>query len=52
MKCQSIIHALQVTFPVCSRFVDDWILVDEQQISDAVFFMIDKHHKVSKKNAG
>merc|ERR1711860_115189 len=22
-----------VTFPVCSKFVDDWILVDEQQIS-------------------
>ncbi|XP_060587066.1 L-threonine ammonia-lyase-like [Ruditapes philippinarum] len=41
-----------VTFPVCSRFVDDWILVDEQQISDAVFFMIDKHHKLIEGSAG
>ncbi|XP_045176095.2 L-threonine ammonia-lyase-like isoform X2 [Mercenaria mercenaria] len=41
-----------VTFPVCSKFVDDWILVDEQQISDAVFFMLDKHHKMIEGSAG
>lgn len=41
-----------ITFPLCQRFVDDWILVDEQQISDAVFFMLDKHHKLVEGSAG
>ncbi|KAL4218043.1 hypothetical protein ACF0H5_022781 [Mactra antiquata] len=41
-----------VTFPVCKKYVDDWSLVDEDEISDAVFFMLDKHHKLVEGAAG
>ena len=43
----ALVTVYQVTLPVCERYVDHWILVDEQQIADAVFIMLDKHHKVS-----
>lgn len=36
----------QITFPVCCSFVDDWVLVDEQEISEAVYTVLDQHHKV------
>lgn len=41
-----------ITFPLCQRYVDDWILVDEPQISDAVFYMVDKLHKLVEGSAG
>ena len=36
-----------VTFELCQMFVDDWILVDEEQIEKAVYFMLEHHHKVT-----
>ena len=35
-----------VTFELCQKFVDDWILVDEEQIQKAVYFVLEHHHKV------
>ncbi|XP_064614061.1 L-threonine ammonia-lyase-like [Liolophura sinensis] len=41
-----------VTFELCRKHVDDWLLVTEEQISEAVYFMLDKHHKVVEGAAG
>ncbi|XP_052801804.1 putative threonine dehydratase isoform X1 [Mya arenaria] len=41
-----------VTFPVCARYVDDWILVGEQEISDAVYHILNTHHKIIEGSAG
>ncbi|XP_052211938.1 L-threonine dehydratase catabolic TdcB-like [Dreissena polymorpha] len=40
-----------ITFEPCRRYVDDWILVDEHQIADAIFLVLDKHHKVVEGSA-
>ena len=36
-----------VTFEFCQKFVDDWVLVNEEQIQKAVYFMLEHHHKVT-----
>lgn len=36
-----------VTFEPCRDLVDDWIIVSEDEISKAVYFMLEHHHKVS-----
>ncbi|KAK3098371.1 hypothetical protein FSP39_018899 [Pinctada imbricata] len=41
-----------VTFPFCQRFVDDWIMVEEDDIEKAIIFMLEKHHKVVEGAAG
>jgi threonine dehydratase len=33
-----------VTFDICSKFVDDFILVSESEIKSAIVFAIEKHH--------
>ncbi len=35
-----------ITFPICQDFVDDYILVTEEEIKKAIQFMIEKHHKI------
>ncbi len=36
-----------VTLSPCIQCVDDWEIVTEEQIEQAVFFMLQHHHKVS-----
>ena len=38
----------QVTFDLCKYFVDEWILVTEEEISKAVYLFMENHHKVPK----
>ena len=40
------IYIKQVSFPLCRDFVDRWILVSEEEIAQAVFYVLDNHHKV------
>ena len=42
----NFVSYLQVTFEMCSKYVDEWILVDEEEISHATFKFLDYHHKV------
>ena len=37
---------LQITFPLCAKYVDDWIMVSEEEIGKAVVFMLQHHQKV------
>jgi threonine dehydratase len=41
-----------VTFDLCRELVDDYILVSEQEIADAIRWMVDKHHKIIEGAAG
>lgn len=38
-----------MTFDLCKSFVDEWILVTEEEISKAVYQFMENHHKVSEK---
>ena len=40
------LYIKQVSFPLCRDFVDRWILVSEEEIAQAVFYVLDNHHKV------
>jgi len=35
-----------ITFEICRKFVDDYILVSEDAIKDAILFVLEKHHMV------
>ena len=41
-----------ITFPICQEVVDDYILVSENEIANAIKFVIDHHHKVIEGAAG
>ena len=41
-----------VTFDLCRELVDDYILVSEAEIADAIRWMADKHHKIIEGAAG
>ncbi len=41
-----------ITFPICANLVDDYILVSEREIADAIRFMIEKHHKIVEGASG
>uniref|UniRef100_K1QRH3 L-serine deaminase n=1 Tax=Magallana gigas TaxID=29159 RepID=K1QRH3_MAGGI len=41
-----------ITFPICAEYVDDWILVDEEELGKAIIFMLQHHHKVVEGAAG
>lgn len=41
-----------VTFELCRDYVDDWILVEEEDIAKGVVFMMNKHHKIVEGAAG
>ena len=41
-----------ITFPVCRDLVDDYILVSEEEIGEAIRFMVHEHHKIVEGSAG
>lgn len=41
-----------ITFPVCRDLVDDYILVSEEEIGEAIRFMVHAHHKIVEGAAG
>ena len=46
------IETNSVTFDFCRRFVDEWVLLSEEEIERAVFDMIDKEKKMVEGAAG
>ncbi len=38
------IESGSITFELCRRLIDEFILVDEKEIKDAILFFLDKHH--------
>lgn len=41
-----------ITFDICRKNVDDYILVSEAEIAAAIAFMVQKHHKIIEGAAG
>ncbi len=41
-----------ITFRLCQRYVDHYILVNEEEIANAVIVMLEKHHMVVEGAAG
>jgi threonine dehydratase len=41
-----------VTFDLCRENIDSFALASEQQIADAIRFMVEKHHKIVEGSAG
>jgi len=41
-----------ITFPICRDLVDDYILVSEDEIGEAIRFMVREHHKIVEGAAG
>jgi threonine dehydratase len=35
-----------ITFEICRDYVDDYILVSEEEIRDAILFVLEKHHMI------
>ncbi len=35
-----------ITFPICQKYVDEYILVSEQEIADSIRLIAQKHHKI------
>lgn len=35
-----------ITFEICRDYVDDFILVSEEEIKDAILFILEKHHMI------
>ncbi|MEO7966158.1 MAG: threonine/serine dehydratase [Gemmatimonadaceae bacterium] len=46
------IESDSVTFPVCEALVDEWMLVTEQEIAQALRRCIDAHHMLIEGSAG
>lgn len=41
-----------ITFPLCRELVDEYLLISEREIADAIRWMVEKHHKVIEGAAG
>ena len=41
-----------VTFPICQKYVDQWVLVEEDEIEQAVYSMLKYHKRVVEGTAG
>jgi threonine dehydratase len=41
-----------ITFPICRDLVDEYILVSEEEIGEAIRFMVETHHKIVEGAAG
>lgn len=41
-----------ITFPLCRDYVDEWILVTEEEIAQAIHLVLSKHHKLVEGSAG
>ena len=35
-----------ITFDICRDYVDDYILISEEEIKDAILFVLEKHHMI------
>lgn len=35
-----------VTLPMCQKLVDQWVLVDEEEIAEAIYYCLKEHKKV------
>ncbi|XP_042240509.1 L-threonine dehydratase catabolic TdcB-like [Homarus americanus] len=46
------IEEFTVTFPLCRDLVDQWVLVEEHEIAEAVFYCLKNHKKVVEGAAG
>lgn len=46
------IESGSVTFPLCRDLVDEWVLVEEEEIAQAVFYCLKQHKKVVEGAAG
>jgi len=38
------IEGQAMTFPICRDLIDEWVLVDEEEIASAIQWMLAKHH--------
>lgn len=41
-----------ITFPICQELIDDFILVSEDDIKEAIHFVAHKHHRIIEGAAG
>ena len=41
-----------ITFPICEKTIDRWVLVTEEEIANAIYLMLEKHCKVVEGAAG
>ena len=41
-----------ITFELCQHYVDQYILVNEEEIANAILLMLEKHHMVVEGAAG
>ncbi len=41
-----------ITFAICQKLVDDWLLISEPEIADAICWMIDFHQTIIEGSAG
>lgn len=41
-----------ITFELCQKYIDDFILVDEKEIADGMRFVIGKHRQIVEGSAG
>ena len=41
-----------ITFDLCRELVDDYLLVSEEEIADAIRWMVNRHHKIIEGAAG
>ncbi|MFW9903294.1 MAG: threonine/serine dehydratase [Candidatus Thorarchaeota archaeon] len=46
------IESNAITFELCQRYVDDYILVNEREIAYAILLMLEEHHMVVEGAAG
>lgn len=41
-----------ITFPLCQRYIKDYLVVTEEEIANAILMMIEKHHMIIEGAAG
>ncbi|KAK3709914.1 hypothetical protein QZH41_020040, partial [Actinostola sp. cb2023] len=41
-----------ITFDLCRRVVDEWVIVTEEEISKAIYNVMEHHHKIVEGSAG
>ena len=41
-----------ITFDICQKLIDDYELISEKEIGEAIRYMVDKHHKIIEGAAG
>jgi len=41
-----------ITFSICQKLVDDWLLISEEEIADAICWMVNYHQTIIEGSAG